>query len=255
MSGRLIHGEGTAEAVWLPWLHRAQVPELPLATWLPASRRMVVVAPHPDDEVLACGGLLHAHARNGGSAVVIAVTDGEASHADVCKTTGAPEVAAADLAATRRLESQSGLLHLAPHCQVVHRLGLPDGQVAANTQRLTDVLTRLLRPDDLVVSTWRLDGHPDHDATGAAAVRACAEVGCPLLEAPVWMWHWALPDQDSIPWHRLRAVQMPASALAAKQLALQQHASQLWPRSASLGPVLNSAILARAWRAHEYFFV
>jgi hypothetical protein len=67
-----IVGDGTAEEVWRRWLDRMPLPEVELADL----GTPVVVAPHPDDEVLAVGGLL----ALAGAAELVAVTDGGASH-------------------------------------------------------------------------------------------------------------------------------------------------------------------------------
>src|SRR6185295_14999243 len=38
--------------------------------------RLLVLAPHPDDEVIACGGLVAQHIREGRSVRVVVATDG-----------------------------------------------------------------------------------------------------------------------------------------------------------------------------------
>ena len=43
-------------------------------------RKILVVAPHPDDETLGCGGLLSLSAQTGSTAYIVFVTDGAASH-------------------------------------------------------------------------------------------------------------------------------------------------------------------------------
>ena len=58
---RLIQGSGTAETAWRAWLKSRGISTRGLGEWLPRSARLVVVAPHPDDEVLACGGLVAMH--------------------------------------------------------------------------------------------------------------------------------------------------------------------------------------------------
>src|SRR5438552_16950163 len=44
----------------------------------PLGRRLLVVAPHPDDEVLAAGGLMARILRQPGTVHVVVATDGEA---------------------------------------------------------------------------------------------------------------------------------------------------------------------------------
>ena len=249
MSERLIRGTGTVESDWQAWLEACPLPISPLPAWLSADSRLVVVAPHPDDEVLACGALLSMHAERGGASLLMALTDGEASH------DGSARCNAKQLAAERRAERAEGLSRLGVPNANVLPLALPDGQVGQHADRLAHELSALLQPSDVVVSTWRLDGHPDHDAAGRASAQACANAGCRLLEAPVWMWHWAAPGDPRVPWRRLQALALHPQALARKQAALTAHVSQLSPRDAEQGPVLGDAILARARRRSEYFFI
>ena len=246
---RLIEGDGCAESVWREWLGAIDVPALALEDFLPAPARLVVVAPHPDDEVLACGALLAMHAARGGECCVVAVTDGEASHPGSTRWT--PQ----QLTTVRRAERAEGLLRLGLGGVSLHGLGLPDGGVQAQADRLRRRLIDLLRPGDVVVATWPLDGHPDHDACGTAAIQACASVGCGLLTAPVWMWHWAAPGDARVPWQRLRALHAHATAWKRKQAALEAHVSQCTAREGGQGSVLGADILARAARQREYFFV
>lgn len=248
-ASRRIRGEGTtAETVWREWLVALQPTTLAIDELLTAAQRLVVVSPHPDDEVLTCGGLLALHARRNGAILIVAVTDGEASHR------GDATWPAVRLAAARRMERQRGLTRLGLAADAVTRLGLPDGAVAAHRAALERELQELLRPNDCVVSTWGLDGHPDHDAVGTATASICAEVGCQLLEAPVWMWHWSAPADPRVPWHRLRALPLSVDATERKAAALAEHATQLAARDRD-APVLGPAIRARAARRVECFFV
>jgi LmbE family N-acetylglucosaminyl deacetylase len=198
----------TPEREWQVWLDRLQPPRLALDDLALPNRRVVVVAPHPDDEILACGGLLARHAQQGGRTAIVAVTDGEASHgAD-------PDWPPLRLASARRAERLTGLDRLGVRGGIVTSLAVPDGDVAVRGAGLADALRALLRSDDSVVTTWRGDGHPDHDATGRLAAFACEAIGCNLWEAPVWMWHWSWPVDRRVPWHRLRALALPPDALA-----------------------------------------
>ena len=253
---RPIQGEGTTGQTWQDWQGLSELGAVFFNDLLGAEQRLVVLAPHPDDEILACGGLLACHAARGGVSLVVAVTDGEASHQ------GVPTWNADRLAERRRQESARGLARLglfSSNCPGIARLGLKDGGLAHCREQLVDSLGGQLAADDLVVSTWRCDGHPDHDAVGAAAVEVCTRVGCKLLQAPVWMWHWSRPGDSRVPWLRLHRLSLPASAVYAKTNALLAHASQLEARggrgSQSLGPVLGRQIQERAGWTCEYYFL
>ena len=249
MRKRLIQGPAIPEADWLAWLQIAQVPVWPWDNCITPAVRLVMLAPHPDDELLMCGGLLAQHTQAGGQCLIVGVTDGEASH------TGSPAWSARRLAIARAVERSQGLARLGLPSAKVRRLGLPDGGVGQHQEPLRAMLSAILRPDDVVITTWRLDGHPDHEAVGNSAAGVCREVGCRLVEAPVWMWHWAAPGDDRVPWPRLCRIQPEPQVLLRKHEALQAHASQLAPRGRGLGPVLDDAILARSRRAAEYFFL
>ncbi|WP_439517964.1 PIG-L deacetylase family protein [Hydrogenophaga sp.] len=244
----LIHGDGTDELTWRRWLPGLRCHELSMGEWLPASARLVVVAPHPDDEILASGGLIATHLAQGGEVQVVAVTDGEASHDE------APTMTRETLGELRRQERFEGLRHLGLSQPSVLTLGMEDGRVGLKTGLLRERLMSLLNRDDVVVSTWEHDGHPDHDAVGQVTRDACVTTGSAFLAAPVWMWHWATPEDVRVPWRRLRAVPLSATASSQKLAALAAHHSQLHPRSDALGAVLGEAILKRAAWRNEYYF-
>lgn len=235
-----IVGAGTAEPCWRDWLDDRAWPDLELA----GAGIPLIVAPHPDDEVLGVGGLLNRLGRG----EFVAVTDGEASHP------GSTAITPARLATLRRAEADQALRLLGLAGMVVHRLGQPDG--AVDEAALSATLVRLLCPGRWCLATWRADGHPDHEAVGRAAAAACTATGGRLLEYPIWAWHWAPPGDPRLPWHRLRRVPLPAGVLAAKATALAAFRSQLEP----LGPapadaaILPAAVLDRFRRPYEVVF-
>lgn len=250
-----IEAVGTRESAWTGWL--TGIKQREVGDCLPARSRLVVLAPHPDDEILACAGLLALHAARGGESLIIAASDGEASHAGCTHTPATPWALTegfADLAQSRRDESAEGLRRLALKSCATMRLGLPDGGLYQRQGVLQAHLERLLHPDDTLLTTWRHDAHPDHEACGLAAARTAASLGCRLLEAPVWMWHWGHPNDARVPWYRLKALALPPDVVERKTLALAAHASQLTPRDAVTGPVLGEEMVRRAQRGAEYFF-
>jgi LmbE family N-acetylglucosaminyl deacetylase len=213
------------------------------------ARRLVVVAPHPDDEVLGAGGLVQQALRDGLLIEVVSVTDGEASH----PTSHA--LRSADLARIRRRESYEALRRLGWERPTVTPLGLPDGDVRGNRRQLDQALESILLPDDLCVAPWRRDGHPDHDECGDAAQRASAAVGARSVACLIWAWHWADPEGADIPWDRCVRLDLGRRARARKRWATQAFDSQIRP----IGPaesdqaILPPAILRRFWRGYEIF--
>jgi LmbE family N-acetylglucosaminyl deacetylase len=207
-------------------------------------RRVVVLAAHPDDEVLGVGGLLAALAAGGSEIVAVWATDGEASHP------GSRAVDSGQLRSLRRGESRRALttLGVSPSQSIV--LGLPDGGLGVNLPALRAAFRGVIEPDDVVLAPWRGDGHPDHEAVGSVA----SELAATLLEYPIWMWHWALPDDSRVPWSRLRTVAVPDRA--AKARAVDAFETQVRP----IGPepedaaILPPAVVARFLRPCEVVF-
>ncbi|WP_076999272.1 PIG-L deacetylase family protein [Variovorax sp. KK3] len=240
VSDRRIEGEGTSEEAWRAWLSAAAIGDVDAVTLMAGRARAVVVAPHPDDELLVAGGLMVLLAQAGIPVQVVAVTDGAASHP------GSSIWPPSRLARMRPLESRQALRCLGLDVEPL-RLGLPDGGLRALGPALLDRLQPLVRPDDLIVTTWRLDGHPDHEATGDACVGLAARSGAGLLEVPVWAWHWAAPGDPRIPWQRARRLQLSPALVDRKRRALHSHASQLEPdASTGAGPILPAKAVARA---------
>ena len=249
VAARAIRGEGTTEAEWSRWPGLARLPVIAATDLVPAHARAVVVAPHPDDEVLAVGGLLSQLAECGRPVDVIAVTDGTASHQ------GSTEWSVERLARTRPRETRKAL-----HCLGLAieptRLGLPDGGLKALRAVLAARLVSLLRPGDVVFTTWRGDGHPDHEATGEACALAAASSGARLAEVPVWGWHWSRPGDSRMPWTHAFRLPLSEEAVRRKRAAVQAFASQLRrDASTGAGPVLRATTVQRAARPFEVVFL
>ena len=235
-----IVGAGTDETHWRRWKAVGEWPALTLS----GAGVPLVVAPHPDDEILGVAGLMALL----GAAEVIAVTDGEASHPD--STVYTPKT----LAEVRRHETTAALTRLGLGGTAVYRLGHPDGGIdeAALTAQLIEHLT----PTRWCLATWRGDGHPDHEAVGRAAAVACAATGAVLLEYPIWTWHWAQPGDERVPWKRARRIDLPVGVQTAKAHAIAAFRSQITALGPAPGdaPVLPPHVLARFARPYEVVF-
>jgi LmbE family N-acetylglucosaminyl deacetylase len=108
----------------------------------------------------------------------------------------------------------------------------------------------------VVFTTWRQDGHPDHEATGEACALAAASTGARLVEVPVWGWHWSRPGDARMPWQRAFRLPLSEEAVRRKRMAVKAFTSQL-RRDASTGsgPVLRATTVQRAARPFEVVFL
>jgi LmbE family N-acetylglucosaminyl deacetylase len=133
------------------------------------------------------------------------------------------------------------------------RLGIPDGCVTAHGEDLETFIAAHCRHEDLLLTTWRLDGHPDHDGCGRAVVAGAERLGARAIEYPVWAWHWASPIAPEFPWHRASRIDLPASLRIRKRGAIGRFVSQL-VRDDQRDPVLPPFVLERFHRPFEVVF-
>lgn len=230
---------GTDERSWAAWPWLSTLPSSGLVA-LAGVRSAVVVAAHPDDEVLGAGGLISVLAASRARLRLVAVTDGERSHRG--------HTTPAALARRRTAETAAALRALGARAAEVVRLGLPDSGLVRREDELAAALVPLVAGFDMCLAPWELDMHPDHEAAGRAA-RGAAPAA--LYYYPVWMWHWASPADPRVPWDRALRIPLPPRAAARKRAAIRCFASQIQDRGHGLGPVLSPGVIAHFTRAME----
>jgi LmbE family N-acetylglucosaminyl deacetylase len=237
-AGNRIDAPGTDEASWRAWPDLARLPAADISGWASA----VVLAAHPDDEVLGVGGTISLLAAAGARIRLVAVTDGEASH---------PRLTATGAMAERRVaETAAALAALGAGSAEVIRLRLPDTGLAARQDNVAASIRALTGGFDVCLAPWEGDAHADHEAVGRSARRASLS---PVIFYPVWAWHWASPGDPRVPWASAIQVPLPLAAAAAKDAAIRCFTSQLEARS-ELGPVLTAGMLEHFSRRFETLF-
>ncbi|MEU1535366.1 PIG-L deacetylase family protein [Streptomyces fagopyri] len=236
-----IDAEGTDEAEW----RRARLPDSLPPMALP-SGPVVVVAAHPDDEVLGFGGCISALVHTGVAVHTVCLSDGEASHGPSLPS------ARALLAARRRRELAAALGELGRLPAPVH-VGLPDTALAEYEDQARMAIGEVLQAvgATVCVAPWEGDLHSDHEAAGRAAQRAARDSSVSAWSYPVWMWHWARPNDLRVPWHRTAVVELPEAAAVRKKAAVARFTSQLEPRAGHIGPVLPPEEMAHHTRTFE----
>lgn len=76
----LSEGRRGPAQIWNSAPQLAQIPAIHPHSLVPPGARVVIIAPHPGDEVLACGGLLQRLSTLEHPILLISITDGSASH-------------------------------------------------------------------------------------------------------------------------------------------------------------------------------
>jgi LmbE family N-acetylglucosaminyl deacetylase len=224
---------GTPDARWTSALAAA-------AEWRPKTPGLLVVSPHPDDEVLGAGGLIHSWASMGRPVTIMSVTDGEGAF---------PDWHGLDL--IRRDELKDALRKLSSNHVSVVRLGLPDGKVGQHANRLRNALLALLDGSITLIAPFERDGHPDHDAIGEVCVSLARTHGVPIARYPIWTWHHTDPDAfGEAPWARFP---LSLEARRAKARAAECFASQLNPPG--LAPIVPRHVLSHFERSYEAFLL
>lgn len=152
---------------------------------LSQSARAIVFAPHPDDEVLGCGGTIALKALAGAEPHIVVMTDGRTSHARF--------VDAPTLIQMRRLEALEAGKHLGLEPAAYTFLEFEDQRLlqhAELAQRCVVELLQRFNPQQVFVP-HRRDRLADHVATFrivSSALRTYKE-RVTLLEYPVWLWN------------------------------------------------------------------
>ncbi len=151
---------------------------------------ILVLAPHQDDEVLGCGGLIACKRLVASPVHVAFITDGSASHRNH------PHLSPPAVADLRATEACSALRRLGVERSAIHFLGGPDGRLdrltPAETAALTAQLARLIetiRPDEIFLP-YRYDGSSEHEAAFRLFTTALHLTGLTprVWEFPVWSW-------------------------------------------------------------------
>jgi LmbE family N-acetylglucosaminyl deacetylase len=212
-------------------------------------RRPLILAPHPDDESLGCGGLIACACEAKLAPVVAILTDGAASHP------GSRSHPPAKLARLREAEALRAVGILGLPAENLVFLREPDTKLAAHGA-VIEKLHGLLAARDCgaVIGPWQGDPHCDHEAAAMIAEAVAIRGGVRLLSYPVWGWLRdgdALMDEPRTAGWRLDI----AAKCDVKTRAIAAHESQYGAviKDAPDGFRLPSALLAVFARPYEVF--
>lgn len=210
-------------------------------------RSLVVLAPHPDDEVFGCFGLIRLARALGLQVELHIVSDGERCFGAL---PAAEEQALRD---ARQQESCAAAALL--DCPAPQFWQLGDSQLMEQTALLERQFQNHWREDALYLAPWWHDGHPDHEAVAHCLRRIVAPAHC--IYYPVW----ALVD----PPRRAEFFAQPqlhTLALSPEALSLKKQAGALFQtqfsrpaadEGAGEGAIIRDEFLAAFITEHEYY--
>lgn len=148
------------------------------------ARPALVVAPHPDDESLGCGGTICRKRGLGAAVTICFLTDGAHSHDRYADP--------AEMRVRRRAEALQAAAALGVEEGDVAFVDIEDGRLAEHESSATGRLHALLaerRPTEVYLPS-RYEMPADHVAAYRAALAAVRANGEPMTlhEYPVWLW-------------------------------------------------------------------
>lgn len=192
------------------WLTAGSTPRLRLVP-PPAGKRIGVIAPHPDDELLGCGGtLVRARESHPDTHIcVLYLTNGERGSPDRARPVR-------EVVRIRREEARRGLAVLG--LDQGEHASFPDGALAAGpreVERVVRFLSECL--PEIVMVPAPLDPHPDHRA--ATGILARALEAQDAIRPSVWIYE----VQPCFPMNALVRID---GVEATKTRALTEHGSQ-----------------------------
>lgn len=184
------------------------------------SSAVLVFAPHPDDDVIGCGGSIAKHVDAGRAVAIVYLTSGEA---------GSLAHGKAALAAIREAEARAAASLLGVTDLVFLRQ--PDGGLEMGPSLVAELvrLLRVRRPGTVYLP-HRGDGGSDHRAASAAveeAIGRAAGPWFPELGAAPWSVPVALGYEVWTPLARVSCVEDISDVIERKLAALALHRSQV----------------------------
>lgn len=219
---------------------------------------VAIVAPHMDDEALACGGLI-AKLPNKGRIHIIYATDGMKSPAPIIR--GRDEISP-DLGKVRMNESRQAMKRLGVPEQNLHFLCLPEAQLRENLTVLQKVLGEKLKqltPQHILIP-FRYDRHLDHLAVNHVVIAAIEQgvIKAQLIEYFVYYRWRLLPKRDIRKYIKPQYLfKLDISDVAGqKRQSLDCFTSQTtiyYPWQTR--PILTSALLDEECQNPEYFLI
>ena len=183
--------------------------------------RVLVVSPHPDDDVIGCGGSIAKHIIKKHEVTIVYLSSGEAENARFSKE---------KLARIRENEAMKATDLLGVNERIFLRH--PDGRLKEHTQAITADLERIIKDKKpyIIYLPHKNEDHEDHKTTYHCGMQALARASLSLsdrfLDQP-WIVPLILWYEVWTPLQEISYMRDITPYITLKMRALKQHASQI----------------------------
>ena len=214
---------------------------------LPIKEKILIIAPHPDDEVLGCSGLIQRLLSEGKRVDVVILSGGGKSHAGCCS------IEESTLIESRRNLSRRAVKVLGLPLEHLHFLDYPDGSIAfdcAETEKLKTLIDRL-SPKTIFIP-HKGEGWSDHLAAGEIVKNLIGKDSeIELYEYCVWFWYYNVWNID---WKNACVLKMNRQEHTVKNRAIDTYIQPVAPCGRPWSGVLPKVFVkANRWNRELYF--
>jgi len=155
--------------------------------------KIVVFAPHPDDEVIACGGTILKKIKQGLEVSIVYMTDGRRSHSAVLGITQDPTEQ--ELVTIRRKEAEDAASVLGVSPQNLHFMMAEDTKLLQSQQEIYDKVRQLILDSSPISEIYLPDIrelNADHCATNMIVFDVLKE-----LKLEIDVYQYIVWDEDA----------------------------------------------------------
>lgn len=206
----------------------------------------LLIAPHPDDEIIGCGGLIQKFVAQGLNIHIVFMTGGEKSHQGCC------DIDATTLAKIRRTQAKEINTQFGVKPENLHFLSYPDGGIEEEheeTMRLRELVNKI-HPTTIFVPHWG-EGWTDHTNTRIIGKKLAKEIDAQVYEYCVWMWYYNVWHLD---WKNAYILTMTREEHQNKLVSIEDYTLPCAPCGKPWSGVLPKIFLdAARWNRELYF--
>lgn len=217
------------------------------ATPFPNANKVLIIAPHPDDEVFGCAGLIQHLLYKQKKVSIVILSDGSASHAGCCHT-NQTTIINKRRALARQANSILGLPE-----KELYFLDYPDGNISYESLETTSLkaIIEQIQPDTILIPHHK-EGWNDHIEAGNI-IKKLVQNNCNynIYEYCVWFWYY---NSWKLDWENAYTLTMNTKELCCKKEAIKRYTEALAPCGKPWSGVLPKLLIEAAQWKKELFF-